>query len=66
MEDIELGSGETYFDLDMERYWYAEFLEVVAACSSAGGCLIVLDLKGDAALNTSVDCALELLILYRP
>eukprot|EP00935_MAST-01C_sp_MAST-1C-sp1_P000323 g323.t1 len=63
--DIELDSGETYSGLDMERYWYASWLEVIAACSSSGGWLIVFDLPGDAALNTSVDCAMELLFLYR-
>jgi hypothetical protein len=56
---------EEYYELNMKQYWYIEWLEVVTQCGDGQGYLIVFDLSGDAAMNSSVNCAMELAILYR-
>ena len=44
---------------------YIEWLEVVTQCGDGQGYLIVFDLSGDAAMSSSVNCAMEIAILYR-
>jgi hypothetical protein len=56
---------QRYFDLNMEQCWYIEWLEIVNQCVAHGGYLIVFDLSGEAAMNSSINCAMELTILYR-
>jgi hypothetical protein len=56
---------EKYYDLNIELYWYIEWLEIVNQCAAGGGYLIVFDLSGEAAMSTSINCAMELSILYQ-
>jgi hypothetical protein len=56
---------DKYYVLGMKRHWYIEWLEIVAQCSKGRGYLIIFDLSGDAAMNTSINCAMELGLLYR-
>jgi hypothetical protein len=49
----------------MKQYWYIEWLEIVNQCADGQGYLVLFDLAGDAAMSTSVNCAMELAILYR-
>jgi hypothetical protein len=56
---------EEYFELNMKLHWHIEWLEVVTQCGEGQGYLVVFDLGGDAAMSTSVNCAMELAISYR-
>jgi hypothetical protein len=56
---------QRYFDLNMKQYWFVEWLEIVNQCAAGGGYLLVFDLSGEATMNSSINCAMELAILYR-
>ena len=59
-KNLDVADGLTYKDLNMREYWFVEWLEVVIQCYMGGGYLIIFDLAGDAAMSTSVNCAMEL------
>jgi hypothetical protein len=63
-DECEYGT-ENYYGLNMKLYWYIEWLEIVNQCAASGGYLIVFDLSGNAAMNSSINCAMELAILYQ-
>jgi hypothetical protein len=65
-ESAECAYGvEKYYGLNMKLYWYIEWLEITNQCAAGGGYLIVFDLSGEAAMSTSINCAMELSILYQ-
>jgi hypothetical protein len=56
---------EEYTSFNMRVNWYIEWLVVLCHIVTHGGTLVLFDLKGDGAMASSPNCAMELALMYQ-